>query len=105
MATRFVPDHDGMLAISRTVEMAKALDTFADYTASNARNLAPVDEGDYRNSIDTTSGVDGGVATARVNANDWKAGLIEFGTEDTPTFAPLRRGAEQAGLKLVDRGE
>lgn len=80
----------------------KALLEAAEAIAENARGLAPVRTGDYRDSITVEQDRKG----TRVVAADFKAGWIEFGTGgDTPTpaHAPLRKGAEQAGLTLTAR--
>jgi hypothetical protein len=104
---RFVPNPSGIAAIARSLEVQNELRTIAESVASNAEGLAPVDEGDYRDSIEVDVTVDGGEAVAIVKAGDWKAGWIEFGasspTYTMPAHAPLRRGAEQAGLKVVSR--
>jgi hypothetical protein len=55
--------------------------------AERARAIAPVDKGEYRGSIKFEDG--------EVIADDDKAVFLEFGTGDTPTFAPLRRAAAE----------
>lgn len=74
--------------------MRAALKRGAEAAAREAQRLAPVDTGEYRASIRVVDSADG----VRVVANDDKATFIEFGTSDTPAFAPLRRGTEAAGL-------
>jgi hypothetical protein len=79
--------------------MRAAMRRAGEQAAQEAQRLAPVDTGEYRSSIrvvDTPTG-------ARVVAEDDKATYIEFGTEDTPAFAPLRRGTEAAGLRTRRR--
>lgn len=75
--------------------MALMLDRMAAQVADDARSVAPFDEGDYLDSIAHDVIVEEGVTKGVVYSDDWKAMLIEFGTVDTPTFAPLRRGLEQ----------
>lgn len=62
--------------------------------AEYARSIAPVASGAYRDSIE---------ASVVEEADGWKGHLtagvehaiyVEFGTEDTPTFATLRRAGE-----------
>ena len=55
--------------------------------AEVARDVhAPVDTGEYRDSIH--------VADGKVVADAPHAVVVEFGTNDTPAFAPLRKAAE-----------
>jgi hypothetical protein len=72
--------------------------------ATEARRIARAeayDTGDYHDSIGVESGVDEqGRQAAVVKADDWKAGLIEFGTSEQQAKAPLRRGADAAGVRL-----
>ena len=91
----FVPNPALERRLRESAEMRAAMRRSAEAAVEEAQRLAPVDTGEYRNSIkvvDTGSGV-------RIVADDDKASYIEFGTEDTPAFAPLRRGTEAAGLK------
>ena len=99
--TRFVPNKNGMDALARTTDMQKSMKEYSDSVAESARGIAPELSGDYVDGIESVGGVDNGMAIGRVNANDWKSALIEWGTTDTPTFAPLRKAAEQQGLKLT----
>jgi len=62
---------------------------------AEAQAIAPVATGAYRDSLHVETDGSGDVA---VVAGVWYGGLLEFGTADTPTFAPLRRGVEQAGF-------
>lgn len=104
MATRFVPNPAGLRELNRSREMQAAMAREAEEVADAARALAPQDEGDYVASIGVEVTADAQGVKAQAVATDWKAGFIEFGTVDTPTFAPLRRGAEQAGHRVEDRG-
>lgn len=75
--------------------MAVALDRMAAHVADEARAVAPFDEGDYHDSIEHDVIVEEGVTKGVVYSDDYKALFIEYGTVDTPAFAPLRRGLEQ----------
>jgi len=97
---RFVPSVTGMNALASSEGLEDALKEVAEEIASNARDLAPELSGDYKAGISVVAGEEDGESLARVNANDWKSGLIEFGTEDTPAFAPLRRAVESVGLDV-----
>jgi hypothetical protein len=99
MTVRFKPNPLAGAILAKTPEMMAFLLGLAESAASAAQSIAPVGTGAYRDSIDAE--VEPG--KARVNANDWKAVFIEFGTGQpgpTPKFAPLRRGAEMTGLRL-----
>jgi hypothetical protein len=104
---RFVPNLAGIAAIARSQQVMDDLMELADEAAVYAKGVAPVDDGDDRDGIETEGTVDGGEAVALIVARDWKSGFIEFGasspTYTTPAHAPLRRGAEQAGLKIEDK--
>ena len=63
-----------------------AQDQYAEAIAEAARELAPVLTGTYRDSIHVEDG--------KVVADAPHAAAVEGGTNDTPAFAPLRRGAE-----------
>lgn len=93
---RFVPNPAFENQARRSTEMRAAMQRAAEEAADEARRLAPVDTGEYRASITVVTTAEG----ARVVADDDKATYIEFGTSDTPAFAPLRRGTEAAGLRI-----
>lgn len=62
----------------------------AEQIAEEARAIAPVATGAYRDSIH----VEQEETAAGVVADVPYAVFVEFGTSDTPAFAPLRRAAE-----------
>lgn len=97
--SRFVPNPRFESEAKRSAEMKAAMKRGAQAAADEARRMAPVDTGEYRASIRVVETADG----ARVVADDDKATYIEFGTSDTPAFAPLRRGTEAAGLRIGKR--
>jgi hypothetical protein len=68
--------------------------TVGEEIVSQAQAVAPVETGAYRDSIHVEADLEGETAVA---ADVDYAVFIEFGTSDTPTFAPLRRGATGAG--------
>lgn len=91
-------------------QFIKMLESFADPIAERAREIAPVGpdsrggpDGSYRDSIHVAvrTGRSGRKRVAVV-ADDWKATLIEFGTEKMRAYAPLRKAARQ---KLGARGK
>ncbi len=101
MAVKFVPNPAIGPILARTPEMMAVLLAAAEAGAAAARSIAPVGAtGKYRDGI----GAEVEPGRARINANDYKSNWIEFGTGQpgpTPAFAPLRRGAEMAGLRLT----
>lgn len=98
---KFVPNPTGIALVGRSPAMQAGMIARGEAIVEAALGVSPFLEGDYRAGLKVEAGVIGGRAAARVNAHDWKSGLIEFGTSDTPTFAPLRTGVDAAGLKLV----
>lgn len=95
MADRFVFDVRVFPQLMGHPRLAAVLREMADVAADGARSIAPVDEGDYIDSIDSTVLVDEGITKGVAFSDDPKAIHIEYGTVDTPTFAPLRRGLER----------
>ncbi|WP_293308883.1 hypothetical protein [Mycolicibacterium sp.] len=57
------------------------------------RGYAPEDSGAYKESIQIVDAAEAGHGA--VAALDDKANLIEYGTDDTPEFAPMRRTVEE----------
>ena len=96
MTSRFVRNPMFEAQLKRADFLQDAMLEVAEDIADNAVAIAPVEEGDYRDGIEAVSEGEG----ARVNANDWKSGFVEFGTTNNPAWAPLRRGCESAGLRL-----
>lgn len=94
---RFEPNLRGLEGLMRSVGMQRALLEPAERIAQRAKAIAPRDEGDYIDEIDTDSGIENGLPLARVNANNFKSWWIEAGTGGpgpTPAFAPLRRALD-----------
>jgi hypothetical protein len=86
--------------IRRSVEMERALRAQAEAAAAAAREMAPVDSGDYRDGIKADSDRDP-IARAAVVATDFKSHWIEFGTIRQPARAILRRACEAVGLTTI----
>lgn len=98
---------------SAQAEIRAGTELEAEKVAATARDLAPVGEGDYRDSIHVEKGfstTDDGMPVKRVISRDWKAHFIEYGTgadtedgsrfgKDTPTpeFAVFARAAAMHG--------
>jgi hypothetical protein len=101
MATKFRYNPAATAQLASTVAMVATLRAAAEESAESSKAIAPVDTGEYRDSIWAEAGIVRGFAVGRVIAGKFTAGWLEFGTSDTPTFAPLRRGAEGAGLRFV----
>lgn len=102
---RFVPNPMLAEELKRATFLLDDMQRAAEAIADAARGLAPEEFGDYKDGIEAEAGTDAKGVLGRVNANDWKSGLIEFGAgEGRPVFAPLRKGAEAAGFG-TPRGE
>jgi hypothetical protein len=85
----------------RSPEMVHALKQIADRKAAKARSIAPVgnpDEdphpGQFRDSIESDAGIENGKAIGRLLSTDPDFVVKEFGSEDTPAHATLRRAVE-----------
>lgn len=105
----FKPNYAGIALLSASPAMVREMLNRAELVADHSRAAwhssgpHPYETGAYVGSIKAEAGVENGIATGRVNAHDWKAHWIEYGTggiSPTPAFAPLQRGADAAGLKL-----
>lgn len=106
-SVRFVPNMRGIALLARTPAMSRAMLERAEYVAEIASSIAPRGPGKgghYADMIDAVAMVIGSLAGARVNANKFTSGFIEFGTSDTPAFAILRTAADAAGLSLTGGG-
>lgn len=100
MRSRYVPDRGFVKRVSVAGEMVEFVEDKAEEAAEHTRSVAPVDEGEYVDSIESGAVIEDGTAKGRVSANDDKWAYLEFGTEDTPVFAPLRKGLEAtSGVK------
>lgn len=91
----FKPRRPFLDDLYREAALREALRETAKQGAEDARALAPVDEGTYRDSIDGDVIVEDGVPVARWGSDDPKWAYIEYGTEDTPAFATLRRSFDR----------
>lgn len=103
MAARFTWDYAGGREMLNSDEMVAEMHLRAERVAEAARAISPIsDEADqhYIDSFEVSSGKNGGLnhdrAYGRVTNTSDHAAYIEFGTEDTPEFAVLRRALDSA---------
>jgi len=86
--------------------MVQQMESRAQLVAEHAKSVwhqsgpHPYETGEYVSQIKGEAGLENGIAVGRVNAYKFTSHWIEYGTSDTPAFAPLRRGAESAGLPV-----
>lgn len=99
----YKPNEAEVQMLGRSTAFMSFVEELADKAASAAKSSAPVLTGAYRDSIKSDARILEGKATGLIYAEDFKAVWIEHGTETNPTYAPLRKGAEQAGLKVSAR--
>lgn len=100
---RFVPNPLFPGQLLRSTILLDDLEEQAQEIADAAKELAPVLSGAYRDGLVGVAGQDGGEVQGRVVGRDFKSGWIEFGTSDTPAFAPIRRAAESKGYNVEAR--
>lgn len=103
---RYVPNPFYAEEVARSVALDAVLKETADSVKSHVEQLAPYDPDDsqphYVERLESTTAVDDGARrVGRVNAWKYTSGWIEFGTEHMAAQAPLRRGAEAAGLHVI----
>ena len=84
--------------LEATDEYQGGLARLAETVADAARRVAPERTGHYGRSIKVRRS-DGKVYVA---TTDIAGHLIEFGSAKNPVYAPLRRGARAAGLRVSD---
>lgn len=97
----------GATRVARSLPVAELLAAQAEQVAEQARQITGREAhqgGDYQRSIEPASGIEQGGAVGRVNASDFKAGWVEFGTKRQPAKAILRRAAEAEGYRVSSRG-
>jgi hypothetical protein len=86
--------------VRRHPKVRQKLETVAQEIAVIAKADAPVGfTGDYRDSIQSKVYLAADGLRGRVFSDDFKAGFIEFGTEDTPAFHTLQKAAQSTGLR------
>lgn len=93
----FVPNPLGIASITKQPAMGQAMAEVAEDKVPVAKALAPVRTGAYADSIHVEQTIEGGDMAAMLVADVDYAVFVEFGTSDTPTFAPLRRALEMGG--------
>jgi hypothetical protein len=98
MPVVFVPNPFGVAEISRTQDMSRAMTEVATAVEAVAKVIAPILTGAYVESIHVEQTTEDGKAAANVVADVPYAVFVEFGTGDTPAFAPLRRASESVGV-------
>lgn len=94
MNFRYRPNPGFDKAFYNSPEARRKAEDGARAGAQIARQIAPVATGEYRDSITAAIELTSDGWKGHVIANAPHAMFVEFGTEDTPTFATLRRTGE-----------
>ncbi len=94
MVTLYKPNADFDKAFAHSEEARDYALRKAREAAQYARESAPVATGAYRDSIEAVVVEEDDGWKGKVIADVPYAVYLEFGTEDTPTFATLRRAGE-----------
>ena len=92
-AVRFVPNLGIEDDWNESADGQECKRQVAEEILAEAQAIAPVRTGTYRDSLGVEESPDDVAVIADVDYG----GYIEFGTSDTPEFAPLRRGRDEAG--------
>jgi hypothetical protein len=90
MTVKYVPNPAATKQLSVDPMMMAMLAQAAAQGATNARAIAPVETGAYRDSIHPETEPGRGLVVADIRY----ASFIEFGTSDTQTYAVLRRATD-----------
>lgn len=108
MGFTFKPDPKAPAEIARSKSWARYVGAIAKLAAESAIVVFEAqgphpysDEPEhYVNKIEPGVVFENGVVAGRVTAGASYSIYIEHGTSDTPTFAPLQRGADAIGLRV-----
>lgn len=93
---RFVPRPGFEAQAKRDPQMRAMLRNRAGKAANEAERIGKTFAASYKATVeDTAEGVRIEANTDGINAASW----AEFGSQNNPAYAPLRRGTEAAGLK------
>lgn len=93
---RFVPSPGFEERAANALEMRALLRALAAKVGGEAERIGRQVSKSYTTDIeDSDDGVRVVASTGQINAASW----IEFGNQNLPAYAPLRKGAESAGLK------
>jgi len=88
-----------------TDEAHDAVEHATEAAVAKAKTLAPVGQGDYRDSIEAIVQSVGGIWVGAIASSDFKAVWIERGahspTSTTPARHPLQGGAEAVGIRVT----
>lgn len=99
MPRLFVPDPRFLAELKTQEEHRQGLLEIAEGVVPIVESLAPRgDTGEYADSIEA---FDDGQRVG-ITSTDFAAHLVEYGSANNPPYAPLRRGATAAGLRLKE---
>lgn len=96
---RFRPERNLAAKIEREPGFKRFRRATAQAAAAASRRLSPDHTGDYADSFVVAE--DG----SSFGNDDFAAHLVEYGSANNPPYAPLRRGARAAGLRLEEEGK
>jgi hypothetical protein len=102
---KFVPNPLGTKLLARTPEMQAFMKLKADAAVEVAKQLAPVESGDYKDGIQSHEGVYEGKAAASIAGHDYKTLWIELGTSEHAAEAILRRSVESVGVRIIAKDD
>lgn len=94
----YVPNPLFSSLLHASQEFREGIGQIAEGVADGARDVAPENTGAYKDSIEVAQS---GSETAVVT-KDFAGHIIEFGSVNSPAYAPLRSGARKAGLRLEE---
>lgn len=100
----FEPNPDFLPELRSEPEYRELIEEKTEALLEGAIAAAPVHTGTYVGGLESeiNDGPEGPVG--RVNATDWASHWVEWGSQNNPPYAPLRKGAAAAGLTYEDDG-
>lgn len=90
------PGFEREIVLSATARAA--INEAAAEVARLARSMAPSKTGRYKRSISVENDAD----STFVATSDIAGHIVEFGSANNPAYAPIRRAARAAGLRVTD---
>ena len=84
-------------AAAKSGEFDAEIEVFLGEIVATWQENSPEDSGEYKDSIQIVQTADGGRGVVAATAE--YANIIEYGSNDTPEFAPMRRTVEQINAK------
>ena len=104
MSFQFTLAADAARKIANSTETKAMIDETAERALAEMQRIAPVDSGDYRDSLGMTPASErpDGTVAAELWSDSWYWHFIEFGTIHNPPHRVFERAVTSTGLDFKD---